>query len=43
MEYANSLLIQTGFHILLGLSVYTVALVSKRSMRLVVTTMHLEV
>ncbi len=25
MEYVNSLLIQTGFHILLGLSVYTVA------------------
>ncbi|MEE8303028.1 MAG: branched-chain amino acid ABC transporter permease [Candidatus Tectomicrobia bacterium] len=31
MEYANSLLIQTGFHILLGLSVYTVALTGQLS------------
>lgn len=31
MEYLNSLLIQTGFHILLGLSVYTVALTGQIS------------
>jgi branched-chain amino acid transport system permease protein len=31
MEYVNSLVIQTGFHILLGLSVYTVALTGQIS------------
>ena len=31
MEYVNSLAIQTGFHLLLGLSVYTVALTGQIS------------
>ncbi|MFQ5567855.1 MAG: branched-chain amino acid ABC transporter permease, partial [Paracoccaceae bacterium] len=31
MEYLNTLLIQTGFHVLLGLSVYTVALTGQIS------------